>query len=329
MPEHGGDLLRASREFSIPQQRWLDLSTGINPSGYPVPQVPANEWLRLPWDMESLMRAAGGYYSSETLLPVAGSQAAIQALPRLRSSSRVLLAPLSYSEHAHAWRRHGHAVLIAPISQFPARLAEIDVLVVCNPNNPTGERIEPARLLEWHASLAAQGGWLVVDEAFIDPTPEASLAPRSGAPGLIVLRSLGKFFGLAGARVGFVFSDPALLRALEAELGPWTVSGPARFAACAALNDRAWQERTRAALARSEQRLGSMLAGAGVQSRGTALFQWWRDGRAGELHGLLARQGILTRRFAADAPGSIRFGLPGAEPEWRRLGEALSLFQEK
>ena len=73
-------------------------------------------------------------------------------------------------------------------------------MVLVQPNNPTGALFARSRLLDWHARLARRGGWLVVDEAFIDPTPDASLAPMAGADGLVVLRSLGKFFGLAGAR---------------------------------------------------------------------------------------------------------------------------------
>lgn len=325
MLEHGGNLLRASREYGIAAERWLDLSTGISPFGYPVPPVPAREWLRLPSNLEALLRAASDYYESEALLPVAGTQAAIQALPQLRPHSRVMVATLTYSEHAHAWRRHGHDVRAVPIGE---RLGDADVLIVCNPNNPTGERVTREQLLEWHITLAQRGGWLIVDEAYIDATPEESLASFAERPGLVVLRSLGKFFGLAGARVGFVLAERALLRALESELGPWAVSGPAQFAACAALRDHAWQAHARRSLIESTQRLHILLAGAGVTARGTALFQWWRNERAAELHHRLARQAIMTRVFREDTPTSIRFGLPGTEDEWKRLADALALWKK-
>lgn len=327
VPEHGGDVTGASRDYGIPVERWLDLSTGINPVGYPVPQVPAQDWLRLPNDLEPLMRAARDYYETEALLPIAGTQAAISALPRLRSRSRVTLAALTYNEYAHAWRRHGHEVQAVPMDHLGERLAQTDVLIVCNPNNPTGECIEPERLLEWHARLAAHGGWLIVDEAYADATPETSLAPRAGVPGLVVLRSLGKFFGLAGARVGFMFADTALRAALQSEVGPWTVSGPAQFAACAALRDRPWQAQTRVALLSATRRLHALLAHAGVAAQGTALFQCCRDGRAHALHQTLARQAILTRLFRDTEP-AIRLGLPGIEPEWQRLQGALDLWKE-
>ncbi len=328
MLEHGGDLARASWEYGIPAERWLDLSTGINPLGYPVPPVPPKAWLRLPGDAEPLLRAARECYQAMELLPVAGTQAAIQALPRLRPHSRVTLAALTYNEYAHAWRRQGHAVQAVPPREFDARLAETDVLVVCNPNNPTGERIEPDCLLEWHATLAARDGWLIVDEAYIDVVPEASLTLFASRPGLIVLRSLGKFFGLAGARIGFVFAGCALLHALQDELGPWTVAGPAQFAASTALRDRDWQAQTRAALIASGRRLHALLACAGVAAQGTALFQWWQHEHAAELHRALARRAILTRSIQDGDSGGIRIGLPREEADWRRLEQALVLWKE-
>ncbi len=328
MLEHGGDLPRASREYGIPEERWLDLSTGINPNGYPVPHVPPEVWWRLPGDAEPLLRAACECYQAVELLPVAGTQAAIQALPRLRPCSRVTLAALTYNEYAHAWQRQGHAVQAVPSHEFDARLAETDVLVVCNPNNPTGERIEPDRLLDWYARLAARDGWLIVDEAYIDTTPHASLAPFAFRPGLIVLRSLGKFFGLAGARVGFVSAERTLLHALQGELGPWSVAGPAQFAAIAALRDRDWQAQTRAALIASGRRLHALLAGAGIAAQGTELFQWWRHAHAAELYRALAQHAILTRWIQDGDSSGIRIGLPRDETDWCRLEQALDLWKE-
>lgn len=328
MLEHGGDLTRASREYGIPEERWLDLSTGINPKGYPVPPVPPRIWQRLPGDAEPLLRAARECYQAVELLPVAGTQAAIQALPRLRPRSRVTLAALTYNEYALAWKRQGHAVQVVPTREFDARMAETDVFIACNPNNPTGERIEPDRLLEWHVRLAAHDGWLIVDEAYIDMMPHMSLAPFASRPGLIVLRSLGKFFGLAGARVGFVAAGRALLHALQDELGPWSVAGPAQFAAIAALRDREWQAQTRAALIASGRRLHALLACAGISAQGTALFQWWRHEHAAELHRALAQQAILTRWIQDGDSGGVRIGLPRDETDWRRLERALVLWKE-
>lgn len=204
-----------------------------------------------------------------------------------------------------------------------SEIAGCHVVVLIHPNNPTGTRYSRERLLAWHSLLRERGGWLIVDEAFMDVTPECSLAPLLPLPGLIVLRSLGKFFGLAGARVGFVMGDGAVLRDLRESLGPWTVSGPARWVATRALLDRAWQERTRVLIHRQGAKLAALLSRCQLPpDGGCGLFQWVVHPRAREMRDLLARQGILVRCF--DEPSSLRFGLPGGEEEWRRVEGALS-----
>ncbi len=322
MLEHGGKLRAAARKYGIPEHEWLDLSTGINPEGYPVPALSSEAWRRLPDGDDTLRIAAARYYGSESLLPVAGSQAAIQALPRLRTTSRVGVLSPTYGEHAHAWRRAGHTVRELAAEAIEASLDALDVVVLANPNNPTGLRLARETLLGWRAHLVARGGWLVADEAFMDAAPEESLVVQSSEPGLIVLRSLGKFFGLAGARVGFVFADPDLLHALEEELGPWTVTGPAQAIAAKALSDDAWQEASRVRLAIASARLQRLLTEHRLApSGGTALFQWIRTSQAAILHEQLARRGILARLFAS--PASLRFGLPGNELQWQRFTQAL------
>lgn len=322
MLEHGGKLLEAAQRYGIAPDDWLDLSTGINPHGYPVPDMPPHAWLRLPQVNDGLAEAACACYRSPHALPTAGSQAALQTLPWLRPPGQVALLETSYAEHRHAWQHGGHRVHAVSAEALPGAADWADVVVVCNPNNPTGHRFGPAQLLDMHERLSARKGWLVVDEAFMDATPEHSLAALANRPGLIVLRSLGKFFGLAGARVGFVLAWPALLRQLEAALGPWPISGPARYVARAALLDVAWQQATRARLRHETACLHALLERHGLQpDGGSALFQWVATAQAERIHLQLARQGILTRRFGS--PPSLRFGLPGIEPEWARLEQAL------
>jgi cobalamin biosynthetic protein CobC len=321
MLEHGGRLLQAVAHYGMPREAWLDLSTGINPIAWQGPPVPVASWNRLPEEEDGLAVAASSYYGAPALLPVAGSQAAIQALPRLRGRSRVGVPALGYNELGFRWAQAGHEVVPLALADFADAVDEFDVLIVCNPNNPTGERVTPAELLDWHARLSGRGGWLLVDEAFADSTPETSLARLSGRDGLIVLRSLGKFFGLAGARVGFVLSGHSLLQRLADWLGPWTISGPSRVLARAALSDRQWQEATRLRLQRDSRRLAELLARCGLNpSGGCDLFQWVREPRAREIHERFAREGILTRLFSA-VP-SLRFGLPATGQEWSRLEEA-------
>lgn len=320
---HGGRLREAAARYGIPLAEWLDLSTGINPVGWPVPPLPSSCWQRLPEDDDGLERTAAAYYGAARLLPTAGSQAALQALPMLRATGRIgILAP-GYAEHAAAWRRQGHEVIGLTAEAIPRLLPGLDVLLLINPNNPGGERFSPGQLRRWRSLLARRGGWLVVDEAFMDATPEQSLAADCGEPGLIVLRSLGKFFGLAGARVGFVLAWPQLLQQLAGVLGPWAVSGPARAVARMALADSAWQAETRARLVREGERLRNLLACFGLPPAGGAgLFQYCPTVQAGQWHEALASRGILTRLFSE--PPALRFGLPGDEVAWQRLEQALS-----
>ena len=320
MLEHGGRLRRAAERYGIALADWLDLSTGINPHGYPAPAIPADAWQRLPEDDDGLADAAAHYYGSDELLPVAGSQAAIQALPALIPGERVTVLAPTYAEHPHAWR--DRQVRACAENDVDDALADTDVLVVVNPNNPSGALFTRQRLLAWHARLAAHGGWLVVDEAFIDAAPGESLAPEASRPHLVVLRSLGKFFGLAGARVGFVLGPADLRRQLAARLGPWPIGGPARHVAGKALADRDWQRDMRCQLAHDATRLAGLLRDSGLgEPAGPALFQWLRHPAAAALQDRFARAGILVRHF--DRPASLRFGLPGNEAGWTRLAQVL------
>jgi cobalamin biosynthetic protein CobC len=320
---HGGRLRAAANHYGLALDQWLDLSTGINPNGWPVPPVPASAWGRLPEEEDGLEQAARAYYGAAHLLPVAGSQAAIQALPRLHTPARVGVLSPGYAEHAAAWRAAGHAVRALTAGEVDQAIPACDVLVLIHPNNPTGTRWPLEQVLDWHAQLATRGGWLLIDEAFMDTTPDQSLCSLAARPGLIVLRSLGKFFGLAGARVGFVCAQPGLLAGLQRLLGPWSLNAPARWVAQAALKDSDWQARERPRLVAAGERLGALLRRQELAPQGgCALFQWVRTPQARDLHQALARQGILTRLF--EDPASLRLGLPGTDADWTRLDAVLT-----
>lgn len=323
MLEHGGRVRAAAQRYGIPESDWLDLSTGINPNIWPVPAMPQEIWHCLPQDDDELSVAAQGYYGTTQLLPVAGSQAAIQALPRLRAPDVVAIVTPSYAEHAHAWQRQGHRVMPVSAAEILHIGDDVQVAVIVNPNNPSGILFSRDELLGLHERLAARGGWLVVDEAFMDAAPECSLAPECPRAGLIVLRSVGKFFGLAGARVGFVLAEQKLLHTLAATLGPWPIAAPSRYVTALALRDNAWQQTARVALAQAAQRLSGLLRQHGLApDGGCGLFQWVCRADAARVHERLARRGILARLF--DQPHSVRFGLPGDEAQWQRLAMALS-----
>ncbi|WP_372740251.1 threonine-phosphate decarboxylase CobD [Neptunomonas sp.] len=344
-PVHGGRLHQAAEQFAIPMDHWIDLSTGINPHSYPLPAVPESVWQKLPDDGDNLLRIAAAYYGSAHLLALAGSQVAIEHLPTLRNTisqiSRVGILSPAYAEYACQWKRQGHQVEALTADEIEARLPHLDVVVVIRPNNPTAEFLPKSRLNRWLKVLRKHNGWLIVDEAFIDAMPAnkaISMITQDPLSNLIVLRSVGKFFGLAGIRLGFVWTQPALLEGLSAMLGTWSVSGIARWAGAISLQDYAWQSQMRQRLFAEGLRLTELITQCLTElltqplqqpafvCLSTPLFctvdlSESHKGLAADIYQQLARQGILIRYF--EQHEALRVGLPANEIAWQRLESAL------
>jgi len=234
-----------------------------------------------------------------------------------------VLSP-TYAEHARAARLAGHHVV--EVGEVGA-LAEFDLAILTNPNNPDGRLSAKDEIAAIAAKLGSRGGLLLVDEAFMDVGPRAaSLASEVGRGNVVVLRSFGKFFGLAGLRLGFALAAPDLAERIAARLGPWAVSGPALAVGAQALADQAWIATTRARLAQAASRLDGILTISGLDIvGGTTLFRLVRSQVADALFQHLGRAGVFVRRFA-DHPQWLRFGLPAAEPDWHRFEQAIADF---
>mgnify|MGYP001824104110 FL=1 len=317
--DHGGNLDWAVGQYGGQAENWVDLSTGINRSPYPLPKLSRSAWLQLPTEgsiiaLHDAARAA--FKSSSPILALAGAQAAIQLLPRIVSPGQVRVLGPTYNEHAAAFRAAG--LNVEEVTTFEA-LVGADIAVVVNPNNPDGSVHGRDTLLE----LSTTVGRLVVDESFIDPTPGLSLAPEAQAAGLLVLRSFGKFYGLAGLRLGFVLGPQEVISLLTELAGPWPISGAAIEIGCAALRDGDWAMKTAARLVVDSQRLDALAQQAGwSQAGGTTLFRLYETSDSLQAQTMLARHHIWSRAF----PWSkhlLRLGLPGNEREWNRLGTAL------
>ncbi|SMX36919.1 threonine-phosphate decarboxylase CobD [Maliponia aquimaris] len=324
MRDHGGDLDRAMALYGAGD--WLDLSTGINARPYPLPDLPARAWTALPTRaevarLEQAARTAYGAGEGVACVALAGAQAAIQLVPRLASAGAARVVGPTYNEHAGALAAQGWEV-----GQVPdiAALRGAALGVVVNPNNPDGRLWTPEALI----ALARDVGLLVVDESFADPVPEYSLVRYldrlPDGVNILVLRSFGKFYGLAGLRLGFALGAPGLIDLMRALAGPWAVGGPAVVAGGAALTDRAWQEATTAQLARDAVRLDALATAAGWSFvGGTVLFRTYEVGDAEAVQARLARANIWVRRFPY-AAGWLRLGLPGREPDWQRLEAVMA-----
>jgi len=323
---HGGDLAAATTRFGTPPGGWIDLSTGINPTPYPLPGLSPDSWTRLPQSagLKSLKAAAANAYGAagpDLIACAPGTQALIQALPRVLGARRVAVLGPTYAEHGAAWRASGTEVDEVADLPPPDRS-----LVLVNPNNPNGRAVDPGRLSAWARDAAEANHWLIVDEAFADVRPDISLVPVLPLANVIVLRSFGKFHGLAGLRLGFALTAPRMVRRLEADMGPWAVSGPAQDIGARALADQAWATAERARLAARMARLRVLLTGAGLGIvGGTDLFVLAHHAEALTLYDHLAGAGILVRRFRVNSTW-LRFGLPGSEDHWQRLDKALSAF---
>jgi cobalamin biosynthetic protein CobC len=325
--DHGGSLGRASALFPHAPQPFVDLSTGINPHSYPLFELPATALSRLPeaGRLRDLASIAAGAYGAPSAAHVATSPGTQILLPRVASlvnPGKALVLGPTYAEHARAAAIAGHAV--AEVEDLEA-LAAADLAIVVNPNNPDGRVVPREKLLRLAGQMRAKGGLLVVDEAFMDVGPaDQSLAGDIGQGGIVVLRSFGKFFGLAGLRLGFALSDTQTVERLESQFGPWAVAGPALEYGIHGLADRNWQADMRRRLAEESARLDELFARFGVAvAGGTTLFRYLSLADAPGLFSALGERGILLRHFA-DRPQVLRAGLPGSDEEWQRLESALA-----
>lgn len=325
---HGGNLGLLHGRTIVPEDQWLDLSTGINPYSYPVPKIAKEIWRRLPLtkELEALAKAARAAYGvtqSMDIVAAPGSQAIIQSLPLLRKPTKVAIVnQLTYREHEACWSRYGHKVRsTGTLDQALESGAEI--IIVVNPNNPDGLIYPVEKLRAAADDMADREGLLIVDEAFMDLMPEHSLCPYADQPGLVVIRSLGKFYGLAGLRVGFLTGSHKNLKALRDHFGPWPVSGPGIQVAQAALGDQVWAKKMRGQLNKEAAKLRDLLDHAGFTIiGGTALFTLTRQSQAPARFEQLCAAGLLVRAFEDD-PELLRFGLPGASAGFERLAAAL------
>lgn len=317
---HGGDLDRAVARFGGDRADWIDLSTGINPHAWDVQAalrtMPETLWQRLPdRDQETALLAAArrayGLHPTNGLIAAPGTQALIQLMPRIARGTRVRVYRPSYNEHRGVFADAGWNLVES---------GEADAAVCVNPNNPDGLRYRATDLL----ALAGRTGTLVVDEAFMEMTEAESLCRHALPPNVLVLRSFGKFFGLAGLRLGFAVGAPETVARIARLLGPWAVAGPTLHLGAAALDDTAWIGRMKQVLARDTARLRQILSTAGLEIiGGTDLFQTVATTDATAQHETLARTHIWTRIFD-DWPGHLRFGLPGTEAAFGRLEQALT-----
>ncbi|MFF6823566.1 Rv2231c family pyridoxal phosphate-dependent protein CobC [Streptomyces longwoodensis] len=259
---------------------------------------------------------------TERVLLTAGAAEAFVLLARALPVRRPVVVHPQFTEPEAALRDAGHEVgrvLLRAEDGFrldPGAVPEdADLVVIGNPTNPTSV-LHPADLI---AGLARPGRTLVVDEAFMDAVPgeREALAGRTDVPGLVVLRSLTKTWGLAGLRIGYVLAAPGTIAALERAQPLWPVSTPALAAAEACVSARALAEADRAAhrVAADRAHLVAGLeefAGDGVRVAGPAEGPFVLLGVPGA---------TAVRRRLRDLGFAVRRGdtFPGLGEDWLRV----------
>lgn len=322
---HGGQIDAMASAFPNAPQPWIDLSTGINPFPYPLPPISQDAWTRLPTaadreECEGAMAAAFGC-DRASCRAVPGTELLIRQLPAILGAKRVVLRARSYADHGESWRAAGADV--KAVDDPLGHVENADAVVLVNPNNPDGARWPVEKIEGARAALARRGGWLILDEAYADLDPTLSASMMAGRAGLVILRSFGKFFGLAGVRLGAVLGPPAILSSLADKLGGWDVSGPALSIGAHAYADLDWQKATRVKLRVARRDLTGLMETVGMrQLGGTDLFRFVRVPNAETAWEILANKGIAVRRFPGDHQ-HLRIGLPDPDA-LIRLGEALS-----
>ncbi len=315
---HGGQLQQIAKNSAIPLSQWLDLSTGINPNSYPIPVIPQDIWQQLPQTNQELLTVARHYYGTEHILATSGSQSVISKLPLLyqdhiQSQAQVWLPKVGYKEHEKSWQEHGAKINHYHNLPTSEQLTPYAVVVVINPNNPSGQVCSQQQLLTLLNDIERLKGWLIIDEAFIDVMQaNLSMIAYTDHPNLFVLRSVGKFFGLAGIRLGFLSATPKWLTLFNLACSPWEVNGPGQFVAQYALADTQWQQQQQRQLAQQAQNLEALLLQYfNGPITGTHLFKTLYMADATQYFTQLCQQGIYVR--LCDEKNALRFGIPNKQ----------------
>ncbi|MCX7302453.1 MAG: pyridoxal phosphate-dependent class II aminotransferase [Rhodobacterales bacterium] len=308
--DHGGGIDAAIARFGGTRSGWVDLSTGINPVPYPVGDIIPEAWTALPDKRanEALLAAARRFWNlpdEAGLIAAPGASAIIARIPGLTAPGAVHVPGPTYNEHAASFRFAGHQVVENPASA---------VRVLVHPNNPDGR--------VWSAPDIRPGGLTIIDESFCDVMPEQSHIGLAGTGGVIVLKSFGKFWGLAGLRLGFAAGPRARINDLAEMLGPWAVSGPALAVGTAALSDPDWAAATRVRLEADAQRLDGLMTASGARvAGGTTLFRLYEVEDAMVWQDRLADGHVWSRVFPYSRIW-LRLGLPHPD-RWDQVEAAL------
>ncbi len=317
--QHGGDIDLAIKKYGGQRADWIDLSTGINRTSYPwqenvkveLRDLPSNKLLR------SLEKAASRAYKvaeDKDTAAVQGAQQIISLLPIcLKNYNSVAILGPTYNEYEKAFK--SSEIKAETVSEV-SKLSSSDIAIVVNPNNPTGKVIAEEILND----LSKKVRILIIDESF----KMFSSRRIQKFDNVIQINSLGKFFGLAGVRLGFVSGPSNFIKSVRGMLGPWPVSSIAAEIGKIALNDQAW-------ISQMEKIL---LEGSDVLHRACNRKNWKLIGKTNLFHTYATSSSLkVEKQFAAHyiwirtfdySETWVRLGIPTSKYEWTRVRQALN-----
>lgn len=325
--QHGGSLDHMKRVFPSAPAPWLDLSTGINPWPYPLSNIHISDLHHLPTktSLENCRDAMSAAFlcPAETILPTPGSEILIRLLPTVLKPPTIAVLSPSYNDHTYTWKKAGCSVIQAKNPM--EHIDNVDCIILCNPNNPDGRTFDFETLTTLHAAMRKRNGWLILDEAYIDLYPHLSFTSQAGSNNLIILKSLGKFYGLAGLRLGALIAPQSILEAMSERLGVWSISDLVLNIGAEVYQNSTWKLQTRTHLKNASVRLNTLLSHSGLTIAGsTDLFSFISTPNSHHLWKRLAQEGIYTRRFAW-SESHLRIGIPPSDQAETRLANALNL----
>ncbi len=317
--QHGGDIDLAIKKYGGEREDWIDLSTGINGASYPWQESINVELRNLPSKkiLMQLEKAAARAYKiaeSADTAAVSGAQQIINLLPIcLKSCNSVAILGPTYNEYEKAFKRSGTKT--KTVSET-SKLSRSDIAIIVNPNNPTGKVIADETL----AGLSKKVRILIIDESFKMFSSRRFL----NFSNIIQINSLGKFFGLAGVRLGFVSGPSEFIKTVKEMLGPWPVSSLAAEIGIVALNDKVWISEMEKILVTESNALHEVCNSRNWELVGrTSLFHTYATSSCLEVEKQFAAHCIWVRTFDYSKTW-VRLGIPTSENAWTRVKQALN-----
>jgi threonine-phosphate decarboxylase len=362
-PLHGGNIYEAARELNCDPGEIIDFSASINPLG-PSPHVwkaitssrhllthyPDPDCLDLRRALAAFWRIDPGHFVVGN-----GSTELIDALPRALGIHRLLVIEPTFSEYAAAMTRAGRQIMALyadrnhhytiPIDRLCRGLEtgwiegrSIEGIILCHPNSPTGQACTVEEITRLAQTACRHDRWLIIDESFADYCPERSVLRQARLwSRVVILRSMTKFYALPGLRVGYAVSARTIIRRLQQQLPPWSVSVMGQVAAVAALNDKAHTRKSLTFMAQERERFHMKLAalpGCTVlpTSANYLLVELPRDWHARDMTERLRKRGLLIRDCSS-VPGanarSVRLAVRRRSENDRLLRELSQLLSKR